>query len=176
MPEATTTVRQVSHRGRVQAGAALHFPAKTSRAEPPRPIQAEGAKAGGHPCRVAGIRGVFAVESSGERRAVMEAAAFRERAWTARAGGRFRSHVRVGGSVRWFRGGVPVSTGWHEVQIACRGWSAGHVKSRPCFNCRSSVRSGCLTKQPRAMAPAGRASQAVAKSGSPRSTAWYGRG
>ena len=28
-------------------------------------------------------------------------------------------------------GGVLVSTGWQEVQIACRGWSAGHVKSRP---------------------------------------------
>lgn len=74
------------------------------------------------------------------------------------------------------RGGVPVSTGWQEVQIACRGWSAGHVKSRPSFNCRSSFLSGCLTKQPRAMAPVGRASQSVAKSGSPRFTAWYGRG
>jgi len=28
-------------------------------------------------------------------------------------------------------GGVLVSTGWQEVQIACRGWSAGHDKSRP---------------------------------------------
>ena len=74
------------------------------------------------------------------------------------------------------QGGVPVSTGWQEVQIACRGWSAGHVKSRPSFNCRSSVFSGCLTKQPRAMAPVGRASQSVAKSDSPRFTAWYGRG
>ena len=73
-------------------------------------------------------------------------------------------------------GGVPVSTGWQEVQIACRGWSAGHVKSRPSFNCRSSVFSGCLVKQPRAMAPVGRASQSVAKSDSPRFTAWYGRG
>ena len=73
-------------------------------------------------------------------------------------------------------GGVPVSTGWQEVQIACRGWSAGHVKSRPSFNCRSSVFSGCLIKQPRAMAPVGRASQSVAKSDSPRFTAWYGRG
>ena len=80
-------------------------------------------------------------------------------------GGRFRQH-----------GGVPVSTGWQEVQIACRGWSAGHVKSRPSFNCRSSFLSGCLTKQPRAMAPVGRASQSVAKSDSPRFTAWYGRG
>jgi hypothetical protein len=68
-------------------------------------------------------------------------------------------------------GGVPVSTGWQEVQIACRGWSAGHVKSRPSFNCRSSVFSGCLIKQPRAMAPVGRASQSVAKSDSPRFTA-----
>jgi len=41
-------------------------------------------------------------------------------------------------------GGVPVSTGWQEARIACRGWSAGHVKSRPSFNCRSSVFSGCL--------------------------------
>ncbi len=73
-------------------------------------------------------------------------------------------------------GGVPVSTGWQEVQIACRGWSAGHVKSRPSFNCRSSVLSGCLIKQPRAMAQVGRASQSVAKSDSPRFTAWYGRG
>ena len=73
-------------------------------------------------------------------------------------------------------GGVPVSTGWQEARIACRGWSAGHVKSRPSFNCRSSVFSGCLTKQPRAMAPVGRASQSVAKSDSPRFTAWYGRG
>jgi len=68
-------------------------------------------------------------------------------------------------------GGVPVSTGWQEARIACRGWSAGHVKSRPSFNCRSSVFSGCLTKQPRAMAPVGRASQSVAKSDSPRFTA-----
>ena len=63
-----------------------------------------------------------------------------------------------------------------EVQIACRGWSAGHVKSRPSFNCRSSVFSGCLVKQPRAMAPVGRASQSVAKSDSLHSTAGYGWG
>ena len=29
------------------------------------------------------------------------------------------------------KGGVLVSTGLQEVQIACRGWSAGHAKSRP---------------------------------------------
>ena len=75
-----------------------------------------------------------------------------------------------------FTGGVTVSTGWQEVQIACRGWSAGHDKSRPSFNCRSSFLSGCLIKQPRAMAPVGRASQSVAKSDSLRSTAGYGRG
>ena len=73
-------------------------------------------------------------------------------------------------------GGVLVSTGWQEVQIACRGWSAGHVKSRPSFNCRSSVFSGCLVKQPRAMAPVGRASQSVAKSDSLCFTAGYGQG
>jgi len=73
-------------------------------------------------------------------------------------------------------GGVLVSTGLQEVQIACRGWSAGHVKSRPRFNCRSTVCSGCLTKPPRAMAPVGRASQTVAKSDSPRFIAWHGRG
>jgi hypothetical protein len=28
-------------------------------------------------------------------------------------------------------GGELDSTGQFEVQVACRGWSAGHVKSRP---------------------------------------------
>ena len=28
-------------------------------------------------------------------------------------------------------GGELGSTGQFEVQVACRGWSAGHVKSRP---------------------------------------------
>ena len=87
-----------------------------------------------------------------------------------------RGPAESAGFLTTIHGGVPVSTGWQEVQIACRGWSAGHVKSRPSFNCRSSVFSGCLTKQPRAMAPVGRASQSVAKSDSPRFTAWYGRG
>ena len=31
----------------------------------------------------------------------------------------------------FYYGGVLVSTGLQEVQIACRGWSAGHAKSRP---------------------------------------------
>jgi len=87
-----------------------------------------------------------------------------------------RGPAESAGFLTTIHGGVPVSTGWQEVQIACRGWSAGHVKSRPSFNCRSSFLSGCLTKQPRAMAPVGRASQSVAKSDSPRFTAWYGRG
>jgi len=88
------------------------------------------------------------------------------------SGGRFPT----GCPISCLFGGVLVSTGWQEVQIACRGWSAGHVKSRPSFNCRSSVFSGCLVKQPRAMAPVGRASQSVAKSDSLCFTAGYGQG
>jgi len=74
---------------------------------------------------------------------------------------RFRRRIRVtgagGSSVGWpawppqqpaaadhrGRTGIDRMT---EVRIACRGWSAGHVKSRPSFNCRSSVLSGCLVK------------------------------
>jgi hypothetical protein len=52
-------------------------------------------------------------------------------------------------------GGELASTGCAKASVACRGWSVGHVKSRPNPKCRSALRSGCLTlhrsPEPRAL-------------------------
>ena len=51
-------------------------------------------------------------------------------------------------------GGELDSTGQVEVQVAYRGWSAGHAKSRPKLNCQYHG-SGCLRRQPRLRSFAG---------------------
>jgi len=73
-------------------------------------------------------------------------------------------------------GGELDSTGQLEALAACRGWSAGHVKSRPPIKCRASARNGCLAKVAPAEDLCRRGLTAGCKFGSPRVIVGYARG